>query len=292
MRSVLAQDPGVEAMQIEVVDNGDHHDDVARLVRDVGGARVDIYRQPVHLPMADNWNTCVLRSRGEFVHILNDDDEVLPDFYAAYWGAANRRVSMIAGQAIEIDETGRWTGVTPPLKAGDGLVCDAKVALATTNVLRTPAVVLPRATYEAAGGFLPYLVHGPDWEMWARAATTGAVAWVTPPRALYRIHANAATALQVRTGENIRDSLRVVELVVARLDTPAERNRIRRLGLHLLAQAALQQAGTGAALGDRRAWWENGLLAARLRPTLRAFITLALAAIRGRRTVSPGEFDS
>jgi len=222
LRSVLLQDPGERAMQIEVVDNGDDHDVVERLVRGLAGERVEIYRQPTHLPMAENWNACLLRSRGELVHVLNDDDEVLPGFYDAYSEAATLGVCLIAGQSIEIDEAGRWTGVTAPLETRDGLVREARIALATGNVLRTPAVVVPRATYETVGGFLPDLAHSPDWEMWNRAALAGSVAWVAPPRALYRIHPGAATFLQARSGENIRDCLKVTELWSA-ASTPGPR---------------------------------------------------------------------
>lgn len=283
LHSVLEQDPGAAAMQIEIVDNGDDHEGLQRLVHDLAGDRVRIFRQPAHLPMAENWNTCVLRSRGELVHLLNDDDEVLPGFYDAYSDAGAPGVALIAGQSVEIDEAGRWIGVTAPHQTRGGCVVDARIALAMGNLLRTPAVVVPRATYEAVGGFLPGFTHAPDWEMWNRAAAVGPVAWVAPPRALYRIRAGAASASQACRGENIRDGLSVVELLVARLDSQSERDLVRRHARDWLALIALQQAKAAAARGDRKAWWANARLAAVLRLSARTWVALLLALVRGRR---------
>lgn len=291
LRSVLAQDPGAAAMQIEVVDNGDDHDSVERLVRDTGGDRITIFRQPVRLGMAENWTSCVLRSRGELVYLLNDDDEVLPGFFDAYSEAAGRGIVMIAGQAVEIDEIGRWIGVSAALAERDGIVADGTVVLAMPNVLRTSAVVVPRATYEGVGGFLSSLNFAPDWEMWARAATFGPVAWVTPPRALYRLHAGTATTYQVRTGENVRDALRVVELAASRLEDPVLQEAVRRRNVHSLAQTALHQATAAARAGDQRGWLANGLLALRIRPSGRTFATLALALIRSLLAAGATERD-
>jgi cellulose synthase/poly-beta-1,6-N-acetylglucosamine synthase-like glycosyltransferase len=46
LQSVLAQDPGLERMQIEVVDHCSTADDPESLVRAVGGSRVAFYRRP------------------------------------------------------------------------------------------------------------------------------------------------------------------------------------------------------------------------------------------------------
>ena len=46
LASVLAQDPGPEAMQIEVVDDASTRDDPEAVVREFGGSRVGFFRQP------------------------------------------------------------------------------------------------------------------------------------------------------------------------------------------------------------------------------------------------------
>ena len=51
--SVLAQDPGPEQMQIEVIDDCSNEDDLEALVRECGNGRVSFYRKRVQevLPM-------------------------------------------------------------------------------------------------------------------------------------------------------------------------------------------------------------------------------------------------
>ena len=45
------------------------------------GSRASFYRQPRHMGMAGNWNTCVERARGRWIHLLHQDDLVFPGFY-------------------------------------------------------------------------------------------------------------------------------------------------------------------------------------------------------------------
>ncbi len=81
LRSVLAQDPGPEAMQIEVVDDHSTADDPEEMVARLGGGRVAFHRQPENVGVVGNLNTCLQRSRGELVHLLHGDDFVLDGFY-------------------------------------------------------------------------------------------------------------------------------------------------------------------------------------------------------------------
>src|SRR5713101_8359248 len=84
LHSVLQQDSGREQMQIEVVDDCSPGMDVAALVKAIAGERVQFSRTAKNLGLAGCWNTCIERSRGQWVHILHQDDWVLPGFYARF----------------------------------------------------------------------------------------------------------------------------------------------------------------------------------------------------------------
>src|SRR5438309_440238 len=71
LRSVLDQAPGPDEMQIEVVDNSTTDKGVKHFVRSIADSRVAYYKQPLELTMAQNWNSCVTRANGHFVHILH-----------------------------------------------------------------------------------------------------------------------------------------------------------------------------------------------------------------------------
>src|SRR5687768_5106714 len=81
LESVLAQAPGPEMMQIEVVDDGSMLDDPAAVVADVGGGRVSFYRQPQNVGHTKNFETCLKRARGQVIHLLHGDDYVRDGFY-------------------------------------------------------------------------------------------------------------------------------------------------------------------------------------------------------------------
>jgi len=80
LASVLAQDPGPELMQIEVVDDAST-DAPEKVVEELGGGRVAFHRQPRNVGHIANFNTCLERSRGQLVHLLHGDDCVREGFY-------------------------------------------------------------------------------------------------------------------------------------------------------------------------------------------------------------------
>src|ERR1700740_632053 len=80
LASVLAQDPGPEQMQIEVVDDCSDKDDPAGGVKELGRCRVLFHRKSVNEGAIQNFNTCLERSRGHLIHVLHGDDLVEPGF--------------------------------------------------------------------------------------------------------------------------------------------------------------------------------------------------------------------
>ena len=99
LASVLAQDPGPELMQIEVVDDASS-DAPEAVVEELGRGRVGFFRQPRNVGHVANFNTCLERSRGRLVHLLHGDDCVRDGFYAAM------------GRLLEAEHHGR-RGVLP-----------------------------------------------------------------------------------------------------------------------------------------------------------------------------------
>jgi glycosyltransferase involved in cell wall biosynthesis len=80
LSSVLAQDPGPEIMQIAVIDDCSSDGDVWALVQQLGKGRVEYFRQEQNRGSLRNFETCLNRSRGHWVHLLHGDDWVAPGF--------------------------------------------------------------------------------------------------------------------------------------------------------------------------------------------------------------------
>ena len=84
LQSLLDQVPGPDEMQIEVVDDCSTKDNPEAVVQELGRGRAQFFRQPGNVGAIENFNTCVRRSRGHYVHLLHGDDLVCPGFYSAF----------------------------------------------------------------------------------------------------------------------------------------------------------------------------------------------------------------
>ena len=68
-------------MQIEVVDDCSNKDDPEAVVKSLGRGRVEFHRKSKNAGPIANFNTCIERSRGRYVHILHGDDTVEDGYY-------------------------------------------------------------------------------------------------------------------------------------------------------------------------------------------------------------------
>lgn len=216
LESVLAQDPGIDRMQIEVVDDCSTDDDPEAVVRELGKGRVKFHRKSRNEGVTANFNTCVQRSSGELVHILHGDDYVLPGFYRKIEDLAERHpsVSFFHARALVVDEAGKTEGTSPPIEnlANPG---NEVAPFFYSNPFRTAGVVIRRAFYEQQGGFNPKFMHVADWEMWVRAVLLGTGICSNETLAIYRSFAENDTGRLVKTGTNLVDCLRLADHWVA-----------------------------------------------------------------------------
>lgn len=250
LESVLAQDPGTDQMQIEVVDDCSTSDDPMAVVEKIGRGRVSFFRQPVNVGPTPNFNTCLQRSVGHQVHLLHGDDYVLDGFYRLVGEVSELRpeLAFFHVRSLIVNEADELDTVSPRTQELERGGSDAS-SLYYENPLRTPAVVVRRQFYEQWGGFDEQLVHVADWEMWVRAVTLGGGIAVNSLLAAYRSFPLNHTSQLARTGENLRDYLRLADKLAAR-DMPGyslETFRAR------VAQAALYQADDFQLAGDVRA---------------------------------------
>jgi glycosyltransferase involved in cell wall biosynthesis len=255
LASVLAQDPGPQRMQIEVVDDASS-DQPEAVVEELGGGRVSFFRQPRNVGHVANFNTCLERSRGQLVHLLHGDDCVRDGFYAALGRLLE--VEDQAGAAfcryIAIDEAGDWGSIAPIEQRSAGLIPDWLEKIAVGQRLQTPCMVVRRQVYERLGGFDRRGGFAEDWEMWVRIAAHYPVAYEPAPLALYRVHSLSRTGRFVRSGQNVRDLRRVIEINREHL-APAQADEISRKALRETATTCLRRARRLLGAGDTEAMW-------------------------------------
>lgn len=268
LASVLAQDPGPEVMQIEVVDDCSTKDDPEAVAADLGAGRVAFHRRPENGGHRANFLTCLERARGRLIHLLHGDDLVLEGFYqklAEGFVAAPAAGAAFCRHAF-VDEGGRVLMLSDLEQAESGLLDNWLERIATRQRIQTPSIVVRREVYETLGVFDSRLSWAEDWEMWARIAAHYPVWYEPEPLARYRMHAASNSDRHRRSGENLRDVRRAVA-IIQRLLPAAAAGRIRQRSLEFWADDALRHRLPGIlAAGDLRtalAQVEGALLCSR-----------------------------
>jgi glycosyltransferase involved in cell wall biosynthesis len=243
LRSVLAQDPGSDQMQIEVVDDCSKDNTAFDVIRRVGAGRVTFHRESENRGLVNTWNKCIERARGHWVHILHHDDIVLLGFYdRLYHGiACNPDAGMAFCRFAIIDANGHWKSLGPLESAAAGVLDDWLERVVTGYHVECPAVVVKRATYERLGGFTAELVCFLDLEMWVRIAAHAPVYYEPQILAGYRRHGDNVVAVQERTGLNMQDMARAIRIWKEYLPANA-RGQLEKQGRRYWADISLMLA--------------------------------------------------
>lgn len=214
LKSILEQAFGVDQMQIEVVDDRSTQNDLEELVQRIGQGRVSFYRQPKNLGLIGNWNACIERARGHWVHILHQDDLVKPGFYNRLQTAFEIEPTIGAAfcRYFYMDEKGYEQALSPLERETPGVIPNWIERIAVSQRIECPSIVVKREVYEKLGGFCPEAHYAADWEMWKRIAAYYSV-WYEPELlASYRSHSLSETSRLIESGANIADTRKAIEI--------------------------------------------------------------------------------
>jgi glycosyltransferase involved in cell wall biosynthesis len=249
LASVLAQDPGPEIMQIEVVDDHSTKDDPEAVVRELAGDRVSFYRQPENVGYIKNFNTCLQRSRGQWIHLLHGDDYVLDGFYCKVQQLFEKHPQIGAAfcRYIYMDQQGHWEKIQPLEQTESGVLNNWLERIASGQRLTTPSIVVQREVYEKFGGFdNRFSCTGEDWEMWVRIATQYSVGYEVKPLAAYRTFTTGSlTQNSIRSGKFFQDLRLANEIVQSYLPHYMQKttaSKVSKQAREIFAFIAIQHA--------------------------------------------------
>lgn len=224
IQSVLQQDPGADIMQIEVVDDGSTDADVEALVARIGNGRVSYYRQEKNVGSLRNFETCINRATGHYIHLLHGDDRVRVGFYNSLTALFLKYPK--AGAAFcaynFIDAQSNFQGHAEKETAQSGILENYLFTLAEKLYLQYVTIAVKREVYEKLGSFYG-VIYGEDWEMWARIARDYPIAYTDEVLAEYRRHDNSISGNSFLTGQNVRDIQKVLNTINGYL--PKERQQ-------------------------------------------------------------------
>lgn len=214
LNSVLEQDPGSHEMQIEVIDDCSTKDDPEEIVREVGKGRISFSRQPQNVGQIPNWNTCIQRAHGYWVHILHQDDIVLPGFYNCLRETLEKEQNIGAAfcRHIYMDEDDLWQSISSLERRTPGILLDWLEHIAVVQRIQFPSIVVRRTTYEKLGGFCSEAHSAADWEMWKRIAAHFPVWYEPQVLACFRLHSASESSRLIRCGDNIAHTLKAIDI--------------------------------------------------------------------------------
>lgn len=261
LESVLQQDPGVNQMQIEVVDDCSPDGNVKEMVRAIAGTRVQVSRTPKNLGLAGCWNTCIERACGQWVHILHHDDFVLPGFYERMRSAAEAHpgVALVACRSFSVDEQGVILGVSPRIleleNGGRAVEC-----FFYANPIQCPSVLMRRKFYEAHGGFRQDLLFVLDVEMWARAVGLEGGVVIADMLACFRSSQGQATTRLERAGDSLRDIERLIQIYAERYPAYNRKKSMLQLCEQTFDRARhFSKAGDAEAAKANWSYWRDNM---------------------------------
>ena len=261
LRSVLAQAPGPEDMQIEVLIEGP--DDPLQIeiegsVHDIAGNRVRVHRLPNRAGHPEIFNVCLRRARGLWVHLLHDDDWLAPGFYTALCRGIREAPDIGAAfcRQTYVDENGESLGLSPLECESPGTIDGWLDRIGVSCRLQAPSIAVRREVYERLGGYCPQARSVFDWEMWQRIAVYYPVWYEPQPLAFFRKSGESEGARVAASGEQIADTRAVIE--IARTYLPSEKaEMLSRRASELYAWFALDLARKQIDAGNLRAAMAN-----------------------------------
>lgn len=248
--SVLSQHVGAEGMEVVVVDDDSPPGAVEEIVRGVDrGGRVGIVRNERRLGLAGNWNRAISLARGKLVHLLHQDDYILPGFYERLAPAFDHdSVGMAFCRSRIVDGEDCLLKLTSRQQWLAGVIPDWLPRIAQRQRVQTPAALVSRSTYEAVGGYRADLCHALDWEMWVRIAARLPVWYEPRPLAAYRRHEANESSRLAAAGRVWPDITRAIEVNASHLP-PALRRRAVAASIKWYASSALRTAERQVAAG-------------------------------------------
>ncbi len=192
VRSAVAATEGLDR-EVVVVDDGST-DATAEVLASLADEVVRVVRQD-NRGLAAARNRGVAEARGTWLSFLDDDDEMLPSWGAAFAPfLADDGVGIVSGAAELVDGDRRPTGVDPPVGLGP-------VFAGATAQFFAGCFAVRRSVYESAGGYLDGLPCSHQTELCIRLSVCAVEAGlriesVADPVARIERRATADRALQ------------------------------------------------------------------------------------------------
>ncbi len=217
LKNVLEQAPPEEEMQIEIIQDGTDvnvFNEIESIIRKIGGNRVCFYPASKNYGHPHIFNLCIERARGQWVHILHDDDWVKRGFYSSLKTGIETEPNIGAAfcRQIQLKDSGREHWISWLERETPGLITNWLERIAVMCRLQFSSIVVKREVYEKLGGFFSGANSAFDWDMWKRIAMFYTF-WFEPEVLMCSTKdGHAETDYLLKSGQQVSDTLKSIEL--------------------------------------------------------------------------------
>lgn len=214
LKSVIHQVQDFSDFQIEIIDDHSTDGDLGAIVEEYSHLNIGYFRQEKNVGSLRNFETCINRAKGHWIHILHGDDMVKEGFYHEIFELIRSypKVGAVFTDYIYMNEKNEELYALPPLHHESGILHNWFERISKGQRVQPPAIVVKRSVYEDLGSF--FAVHyGEDWEMWVRIASKYDFAYTPKYLALYRLHQNNITSRSFLSNDDIKSILKVIDII-------------------------------------------------------------------------------
>jgi glycosyltransferase involved in cell wall biosynthesis len=257
--SVLMQDWGPKKMQIAIVDDFSSEVDVKKLLKEWDYLhRIEFHQNETNRGIGGNWNSCIEQSRGEYLHILHQDDLVLEGFYEELIPALyeNEEVGMVINRTQYLSHNGLARTYSRMYDQISGVKKDLILDIHELDI-QCPGVIVKKKVFQETGYFREDLQYSLDRLKWTEIVSKYDVWYEPKPLNCFRINMDSQSARLMESGENTLEFINVIDEII--LHVPENYRPLIRKQMKKKATAKLMDmAKTKGEKRFRKYAWKNG----------------------------------
>lgn len=196
VQSILKQT--FENFELIIFDNNST-DNTVNIIKTFKDKRIKLYQNDTNLGMVKNWNECLKKITGKYIHFVCSDDILYQDCIKEKIDLIKQHsdVVMVVSNTDIINSDGKKIFTRKFCKKTKILSGEtiAKKSFRTRNLFGEPSNVLfKNLKKENIGDFNEKLSYTPDWEYWLRLTKYGNVAFISKALTQYRVLPTSGTA--------------------------------------------------------------------------------------------------
>ena len=204
-------------IEILIIDNCSE-DNTVSIIKNIEDDRIVFFQNDTNIGMTANWNECIKKSTGEYIHFLCADDYIDPECIEKKIAAFNRdeEIVLVTSARDVVDDNN--VVIHKRQFYNKNVIVEgkkfAKKSLFIGNIFGEPSCVMfKKRVLKKTGNFSDNLCYTTDWELWIRIASTGKIAYLSRSLTKFRISVSSITS-SIRLGRVLEDDKNMINNLI------------------------------------------------------------------------------